>query len=191
MGATRALPTTKATCHAPLSRRARRNATAQNASCDAIPENVQLGILRLKWEVATGQCDVCQLAQPGVPLKKRLHHVVRRALSHVCPILCQMLFSSKRATMVTGATRPMGSNTEDTRLRTSRYVSTGNCAGKLVPRLHDQRIRLVIPLHAKNVRSVIREHCRRALRNGRGRIATLSVELSSQLRNVAEPFLSS
>ena len=42
--------------------------------------------------------------------------------SHCCPVTRQMSFKSSRISTVNGATRPMGSKTFETRLRTKRCV---------------------------------------------------------------------
>ena len=51
------------------------------------------------------------------------HNPFGRGSSHYWPLNHQISFSSKRARTVYGATRPMGLNTEDTKLRTDRCVT--------------------------------------------------------------------
>ena len=52
--------------------------------------------------------------------------------SHCWPLNLQISFSSKRAHTVYGATRTMGSNSEDTKLRTDRCV-TESLSSRLTP----------------------------------------------------------
>ena len=50
------------------------------------------------------------------------HNSIGSGSSHCLPLNLQISFSSKRARTIYGLTRPMGSNTEDTKLRTDRCV---------------------------------------------------------------------
>ena len=62
------------------------------------------------------------------------HNSIGSGSSHCWPLKLQISFSSKRARTVYGATRPMGSNTEDTKLRTDRCV-TESLSSRLTPLL--------------------------------------------------------
>ena len=62
------------------------------------------------------------------------HNSICDGSSHCWPLNIQISFSSKRARTVYGATRPMGSNTEDTKLRTDRCV-TESVSSRLTPLL--------------------------------------------------------
>ena len=127
IGATRALPRTNASSvWGPLEifSRARRNATALKASC------------KLSTNMCSSSCSkfpekyllviVISASLGSSALHSRNFSTVSfdSFSSQCCPWTRQMSFSNNRATTVSGATRPMVSNTLDTKLSTSVMLKT-------------------------------------------------------------------
>ena len=85
-----------------------------------------------KWQRGILSCP--KIGRPECHLVNLRHNPFGSGSSHYWPLNLQISFSSKRARTVYGVTRPMGSNTEDTKLRTARCV-TESLSSRLTPLL--------------------------------------------------------
>ena len=126
IGATRALPRTNASSFwGPLElvTRARRNATALNTSCELSPNMCSCSqVLIVSGKVLLGIVISASLDSSTLHSRNLSTVSFFNSSSQCCPLTRQMSFGNNRAPTINGATRPMGSNTLDNRLKTKRYV---------------------------------------------------------------------
>ena len=137
IGATRALPKTKAISvelSSPLMTLPLRKATALKTSCELSLNICNSRRSTFCWKKLRG--ILISLSVPNSELQSRNLVTMSsgRMSSHFWPLSLHMFLSRSRAFTVYGATRPIGSSTAETRLRTILWVTVRFVSG-VVPRL--------------------------------------------------------
>ena len=131
IGATRALPRTNASSvWGPLEVVTRRNATTLKTSCGLSPNMCSSRCSKFPEKELLGIVISASLGSSTLHSRNFSMVSLGNSSSQCCPRTRQMFFSNNRAPIVNGATRPMGTNTLDTRLNTKRCVKTlSYCTG--------------------------------------------------------------